>query len=62
MAGPSRWTVSSGLEHLAQMPEQTETGDVGAGVNALADWLDLLKQHVLAAGHPPQCSIQIGSC
>ena len=23
------------LEHLAQMPEQAETGDVGAGVNAL---------------------------
>ena len=26
------WAV---LEHLAQMPEQAETGDVGAGVNAL---------------------------
>ena len=30
------WPV---LEHFAQMPKQSETGDVGAGVNALADRL-----------------------
>ena len=43
------------------MSEQAETGDVGAGVNVLADWLHLLKQRVLAEGHAPQRSIQIRS-
>ena len=52
------WAV---LEHLAQMSEQTETGDVCAGVNALADRLDLPKQRVLAASHAFERSIQISS-
>ena len=47
------------LEHLAQVPKQAETGDVGAGVNVPSNGLKLLKQRVLAAGHPFQRSIQV---
>tara|TARA_Y100001933_G_scaffold196979_1_gene197561 strand:+ start:785 stop:1021 length:237 start_codon:yes stop_codon:yes gene_type:complete len=48
-----------GLEHLAQMPEQAKTRDVGAGVNALLNRYYLLQKRVLAGGHALQRRIQI---
>ena len=34
IAWPSSWILNSMVvEHLAEMPEQTETGDVSASVN-----------------------------
>ena len=43
------------------MPEQAETGDIGAGVNVPSNWLKLLQKRVLACDHVFDRSIQICS-